>query len=672
MCMGYRIPADTTVNMLVYATTLGGASSWYRINVQQTCGLDHGKCGFLYGASWNVGLTGSADPLVQDDSWHHKCINLDAQLDEVLGPAKHTIKSLIWHGNSVQGSFWIDDFAISKKSRTVDRGLPQDPKLLVDELFVTRQPPTNAAAGKPTAQSSTGHGGVASRAVDGDTRTSWGSGSCTHTNGGASWWRVDLEKEYVVRSVGLWNRGDCCGDRLKDYEIWVGDEYNTAKENITRCGDEQTTQVEQGGSRNHVCNSIRGRYVTVTRNNMLTLCEVQVGVEQVGDVSYNVTLKQHQCKSVASAPSVDASNLLARASTTVQVTATQVQAGLSLQDKYGDLVMSFKGNAANVSHLASTAEIAAALFPITGKVSVERSGSCHNYDLDIKWLDSGGDRNAALNASSSGKHYVALTEVVETGGVLYTPIPGTMLHLPAQRPEVVVRANGLPAACEGNCSFHFVPSPMNVTSVTPSTGIMGSTITIAGAGFAAGTEVNIGGSSCVIQSVTDTQIVVQIGLGQSSPTAAVLVGDSEQGLAGHSGLQSEVQARIPVIGCSASSVHSAPYECQLALDNIHSSNSWATKGEGVGSWVQAQFGKGILLHAFEYQNRGENEANQNVTLSFDDGTNQSFVLAQTGLHKYFLSSPVLTTNATLTVNSVYKKGDYQATLMLFPSANPRP
>ena len=64
------------------------------------------------------------------------------------------------------------------------------------------------AAGKPTSQSSTGHGGSSSRAVDGNDDTSWGSSSCTHTNSESNpWWRVDLEQELAVETVTLTNRG---------------------------------------------------------------------------------------------------------------------------------------------------------------------------------------------------------------------------------------------------------------------------------------------------------------------------------------------------------------------------------------------------------------------------------------------------------------------------------
>lgn len=64
-------------------------------------------------------------------------------------------------------------------------------------------------------QSTTGHGGVARRGADGKTNGNWGSNSVTHTNGGLSWWRIDLQQAYDIREVRVWGRTDCCEDRSK-------------------------------------------------------------------------------------------------------------------------------------------------------------------------------------------------------------------------------------------------------------------------------------------------------------------------------------------------------------------------------------------------------------------------------------------------------------------------
>eukprot|EP00116_Pleurobrachia_bachei_P012307 sb/3472569/ len=61
---------------------------------------------------------------------------------------------------------------------------------------------TNVAEGKETKQSSTGWGGVSSRAVDGETSGNWGHGSCTHGNNrGLQWWEVDLGANYNISYI---------------------------------------------------------------------------------------------------------------------------------------------------------------------------------------------------------------------------------------------------------------------------------------------------------------------------------------------------------------------------------------------------------------------------------------------------------------------------------------
>eukprot|EP00296_Roombia_truncata_P007776 JP446229.1.p1 GENE.JP446229.1~~JP446229.1.p1 ORF type:complete len:291 (+),score=24.40 JP446229.1:459-1331(+) len=68
--------------------------------------------------------------------------------------------------------------------------------------------------------SSVAYGGVAARAVDGNTSGSYGSGSVTHTTREPlNWWKVDLLDIYTVNKVRIYNRVDCCGSRLDGAEL---------------------------------------------------------------------------------------------------------------------------------------------------------------------------------------------------------------------------------------------------------------------------------------------------------------------------------------------------------------------------------------------------------------------------------------------------------------------
>ena len=96
----------------------------------------------------------------------------------------------------------------------------------IDTRFL--QANTNIALDKPTEQSSIGWGGLASRAVDGKTSGIWGHGSITHTNKSTNpWWKVDLEGQYNIEYINIFNRIDCCSDRLKDFVVEITKDGST-------------------------------------------------------------------------------------------------------------------------------------------------------------------------------------------------------------------------------------------------------------------------------------------------------------------------------------------------------------------------------------------------------------------------------------------------------------
>jgi formylglycine-generating enzyme required for sulfatase activity len=66
----------------------------------------------------------------------------------------------------------------------------------------------NVALKGKAQQNKDAHGGVASRAIDGNTNTSWGGNSITHTpeNQPNPWWEVDLKAEVPIERLVVWNR----------------------------------------------------------------------------------------------------------------------------------------------------------------------------------------------------------------------------------------------------------------------------------------------------------------------------------------------------------------------------------------------------------------------------------------------------------------------------------
>ncbi|XP_064639129.1 uncharacterized protein LOC135494782 [Lineus longissimus] len=81
----------------------------------------------------------------------------------------------------------------------------------------------NRALKKPAWQSSTSPKiGLAVNAVDGNFEDTFEYNSCTHTMLEANaWWAVDLANAYSVTGINLQNRGDCCAERLSNFDVVV-------------------------------------------------------------------------------------------------------------------------------------------------------------------------------------------------------------------------------------------------------------------------------------------------------------------------------------------------------------------------------------------------------------------------------------------------------------------
>ncbi|SDI16610.1 Alpha-L-fucosidase [Actinokineospora alba] len=142
---------------------------------------------------------------------------------------------------------------------------------------------TNLAQGKPSTQSSTSNSAPASRAVDGNTHGDFFANSVTHTNSEASpWWQVDLGASVPVGKLALWNRTDCCANRLTDYWVFVSDTpFNTSltpAQQAAAPGVWSSRQTGQAGTPTQLTVGKTGRYVMVrlAGTNPLSLAEVQV------------------------------------------------------------------------------------------------------------------------------------------------------------------------------------------------------------------------------------------------------------------------------------------------------------------------------------------------------------------------------------------------------------
>ncbi len=78
----------------------------------------------------------------------------------------------------------------------------------------------NVALKKPTKGSSVGWNGPHHLINDGQLPTRWPNSNHTHPNG---WVQIDLQKEYTISKLEIWNRPDCCKGRLGGAAITLKD-----------------------------------------------------------------------------------------------------------------------------------------------------------------------------------------------------------------------------------------------------------------------------------------------------------------------------------------------------------------------------------------------------------------------------------------------------------------
>ena len=111
---------------------------------------------------------------------------------------------------------------------------------------VTAGATTNLAGGKPAQQSSTYPGGYpASNGVDGRKD----NGGMFHTNNESNpWWQVDLQGDYALSHIMLYNRTDCCSERQRTVQVLLSQNGSDWQTIYAHPGtDFKVLRVEAGG-----------------------------------------------------------------------------------------------------------------------------------------------------------------------------------------------------------------------------------------------------------------------------------------------------------------------------------------------------------------------------------------------------------------------------------------
>ncbi len=152
-----------------------------------------------------------AVPLIPDAKLRESAWSFVAPLLTKLPPS---IADKVEQGNEVVGRYVRIELPGSRRTLTLA------------EVEVFSEGVNVAPRGKAR-QSTTAHGGVASRAIDGNRSGSWKAGGQTHTKEGgrAPWWELDLGSERPVEAIVVFNRTDSAslGKRLDGFTLRVLD-----------------------------------------------------------------------------------------------------------------------------------------------------------------------------------------------------------------------------------------------------------------------------------------------------------------------------------------------------------------------------------------------------------------------------------------------------------------
>ncbi|MGW8554704.1 galactose-binding domain-containing protein [Streptomyces tubercidicus] len=152
-------------------------------------------------------------------------------------------------------------------------------EVVTNGSYVETSPPTASQSSTYTDSGSP----TAGKAVDGNTDGVYSAGSVTATNSEANaWWKADLHTSRAITSLKIYNRTDCCSERLADYWVFASntpfDTALTPSQQSQQAGvwsSHQTsapnpsTTVNVGGAYRYIMIQLAG-------TNTLSLAEVTV------------------------------------------------------------------------------------------------------------------------------------------------------------------------------------------------------------------------------------------------------------------------------------------------------------------------------------------------------------------------------------------------------------
>ncbi|MCH1507135.1 MAG: FG-GAP-like repeat-containing protein [Verrucomicrobiales bacterium] len=137
-------------------------------------------------------------------------------------------------------------------------------------------------------------------ARDGNTDGDWRNGSVSHTELDVdAWWDLDLGTVRAIDHLLLWNRNDCCGDRLVPYHVFVSEEPFVSSDVTEVSGQPGVSkftynEVPLPTQRIDVNRNVRYVRVQLSGVNYLSLAEVEVYGSRGGTLVNGITYSYYE------------------------------------------------------------------------------------------------------------------------------------------------------------------------------------------------------------------------------------------------------------------------------------------------------------------------------------------------------------------------------------------
>lgn len=186
----------------------------------------------------------------------------------------------VLEGDRMQGVF--TQHGSGRYPWTAEKTAAVPPVVIVPQDPGSQAPGSNLALRKQVRQSSLGFGGAAARAVDGNRDGNYYANSVSHTNNAPNeWWEVDLGSRQQISSIKIWNRTDCCGERLSNFYLMVSPVPFSSNNLQAALADQNIWShhvAGVAGRETTVPVDAEGRYVRIqlAGQNWLSLAEVEV------------------------------------------------------------------------------------------------------------------------------------------------------------------------------------------------------------------------------------------------------------------------------------------------------------------------------------------------------------------------------------------------------------